>query len=227
MRQATALSYGNVDIQVKTFCQPQILRLYDVAYCENFACNLASLRLLRKQGYWWDTLHKYLRKTTGGIAAIVEDRYDQYVLEYLPTNLSRVALFARRNKFNSYTERRPLLSEPMKWHLRLGHAGAEVLEHLDNHSRGARIKEQTNIKGIPTYKCDGCGLAKVRRRTRRQQREFKEDLGERLALDFHDYEPDSEGFKTLLLISDRWSGHAFDFYLKDHTTASIKEALTF
>ena len=52
-------------------------------------------------------------------------------------------------------------------------------------------------------------------------------LGERLALNFHDYEPDSEGFKTLLLISDRWSGHAFDFYLKDHITASIKEALTF
>ena len=115
----------------------------------------------------------------------------------------------------------------MKWHLRLGHPGPEALEHLVNHSRGARIKGKTSIKGVPTYKCDGCGLAKARRRIRRQQREFTEGLGERLALDFHDYEIDSDGYKTLLLIMDRWSGHAFDFYLLDHTTTSIKEALNF
>jgi hypothetical protein len=219
------LGYGDIDIEVKTPHQKQLLHLKDVAFCKDFASNLVSLRLLRRQGYWWDTRRDYLRKADGGIAAIVEDLYDQYVLEYLPPNFSKVAFFTRRNNFNSYTERRPLLSEPMKWHLRLGHAGPEALEHLVNYSRGARIKGRVSVKGIPTYKCDGCGLGKARRRTRRSPRKFTEGLGERLALDFFDFEQDSEGIKVLLLVTDRWSGFVFDLYLKDKSALSIKAGL--
>jgi hypothetical protein len=46
-------------------------------------------------------------------------------------------------------------------------------------------------------------------------------------MDKHDFEPDDEGFRTLLLVTDRWSGYAFDLYLKDHTALSIIEALTY
>ncbi|KAM4059020.1 integrase core domain-containing protein [Hirsutella rhossiliensis] len=46
--------YGDVDIQVKTPIGSKVLRLLDAAYCENFACNLVSYQLLKKQGIWWD-----------------------------------------------------------------------------------------------------------------------------------------------------------------------------
>jgi hypothetical protein len=222
------LGYGEVYIKVKPpHSKPRILRLQDVAYCENFACNLVSLRVLQSQGYWWNTRQGHLYNANGEVAAVVEDLHNQYVLEYLPLNTPNAALIARRNEFNSYTKRRPLLSEPMKWHLRLGHPGPEALERLVNYSHGARIKGRTSIKGVPTYKCDGCGLAKARRQIRRQPREFSEGIGERLALDRHDFEQDDRGFRSLLLVTDRWSGYAFDLYLKDGSASSIIEALTY
>jgi len=48
------LRYGTVDVLVQGYKREQVLRLKDVAFCENFACNLVSLRLLRSQGLWWD-----------------------------------------------------------------------------------------------------------------------------------------------------------------------------
>jgi hypothetical protein len=79
-----------------------------------------------------------------------------------------------------------VLTKPMKWHLRLGHPDPEVLEHLVDYSRGARIKK----------KSDRCAPVKARRRIRRQPKEFIEGLGEHLTLDFHDFEPDSEGYSS-------------------------------
>jgi hypothetical protein len=46
-------------------------------------------------------------------------------------------------------------------------------------------------------------------------------------MDKHDFEPDDEGFRTLLLVTDRWSGYSFDLYLKDQMALSIIEALTY
>jgi hypothetical protein len=46
-------------------------------------------------------------------------------------------------------------------------------------------------------------------------------------MDKHDFELDDEGFRTLLLVTDRWSGYVFDLYLKDHTALLIIEALTY
>jgi hypothetical protein len=54
------LGYGNIDIQVRgPKGKLQVLRLYDVAYCENFAANLVSFQQLRRQGYWWDIYPRY------------------------------------------------------------------------------------------------------------------------------------------------------------------------
>jgi hypothetical protein len=50
------LGYGEVDIQIRgPKGKLQVLRLYDVTYCEGFAANLVSFHQLRKLGYWWDT----------------------------------------------------------------------------------------------------------------------------------------------------------------------------
>jgi hypothetical protein len=49
--------------------------------------------------------------------------------------------------------------------------------------------------------------------------------GEKLALDFHDFEPDEEGYDSLLLIVDRVSGWMWDFYLQDRRTDTVIAAL--
>ena len=49
--------------------------------------------------------------------------------------------------------------------------------------------------------------------------------GEKLALDFHDFERDSEGYASLLLITDRATSYFWDYYLSDRRTETIIEAL--
>ena len=55
--------YGNVDITVKApgarTNAKKILRIRDVAYCQDFAANLVSLRQLHKMGIWWDNRPGY------------------------------------------------------------------------------------------------------------------------------------------------------------------------
>jgi hypothetical protein len=195
--------YGDVDIEIAGATRKQVMRLSDVAFCEDFACNLVSLRQLHKQGYWWDNRPKYnhlRRSSDDSIVACLQSYYNQFVLEYIPYNVSRAAFHARRNKFNSWTQRRPVTSDAWKWHLRLGHPGPEALDHLVVCSQGARIR------GPNTVECENCGCSKAKRQTSRAPRDILEGPGLQLAVDFHDYNKNSKGFKSLMLISDRWSG---------------------
>ena len=67
--------YGNVDIQIRNQKGiGKILRLYDVAFCQDFASNLVSLRQLHKQGIWWDNRpgYNHLRRTNSSAIAVLE-----------------------------------------------------------------------------------------------------------------------------------------------------------
>jgi hypothetical protein len=77
---------------------------------------------------------------------------------------------------------------------------------LVNYSHGVKIKGLTSIKGIPTYKCDGCGLAKARQNHHCQTREFQETFGERIALDRHDFRPENSAVAVIKALT----------YLFDH-----------
>ncbi|KJZ68491.1 hypothetical protein HIM_12117 [Hirsutella minnesotensis 3608] len=198
---------------------PSILRLYNAAFCENFACNLVSYRKLKKQGIWFDDhpdRPTSLRGPDHAILALITEKCGQLVLEDIPDDFSRGSFFTRRNKFNSYTKRRPQKATAELWHLRLGHPGPRALEHLVNASQGVRIK------GIPTHKCDNCAMTKIKRQIRRTPRETDSfNPGERLAVDFHDFERDGEGYNSLLLVSDRNTGFCWDYYLTDRTTETV------
>ena len=213
------LGYGEVEIKVKKLNQFNILRLLNVAYCKDFACNIVSLRRLREQGLWWDNRpgSNCLRKANPSetIVAELEDRFDQFVLEYIPINVTDAAFITRRNNFNSMTERRPSKADATRWHLRLGHPGPQALEHLVNCATGVKIK------GLLTVECNSCATAKARRQIRRAPRDLHEGPGHRLAVDFHDYEPGYGGFNSLMLITDRWSGYIWDFYLTDREGKTI------
>lgn len=107
------------------------------------------------------------------------------------------------------------------WHHRLGHPGPRALEHLVNSSEGVRIK------GIPTYECDACATSKLKKQIRRAPRHEGRvlALGERLAVDFHDFETDARGYSTVVLVSDRASGYIWDYYLQGHHFDPIKNCL--
>ena len=71
-----------------------------------------------------------------------------------------------------------------------------------------------------TVQCDSCALAKIKRQERRTPRDITQyKPGERVALDFHDFEMDYMGYSTLLLISDRVTGYMWDYYLQPRRAA--------
>jgi hypothetical protein len=219
--QVPVLGYGDVDIEIEGPEGTSIMRLFDVAYCEGFACNLVSFRKLKQKGYYWDNRpgHNELKRD-GEIIAYLRDHYDQFVLEYIPENLDRAAFHTRRNKFNSWTERKPVTADAMTWHLRLGHPGPQTLEHLVNSTEGVRIR------GPTTVECEACGLTKASRQIHRERRDRGEEPGERISIDFHDFEESGQGkFTRLLLITDRWSGYMWDYYLTSKKAKAIKRAL--
>lgn len=208
----------------------QILRLYDVAYCQGFACNLVSLRQLRRRGYWWDNrAPDNCLRNRDGVVCELTDHYDQFVLEYIPQNLSAAAFHVRRNNINSWTRRAAGYMDQRTWHLRLGHPGAAALDHLVGHSEGVRMKglvqDSATKERITTVDCDDCGCTKIKRQIRREPRIRPEKAGIRLAIDFHDFEPDKDGYNSVMLITDRFSGYIWDFYLKERTAKAEVEVL--
>ena len=74
-----------------------------------------------------------------------------------------------------------------------------------------------------TTQCDACAMGKMKRQERRRPRDISRyKPGERITLDFHDFETDEEGYKCLMLISDRLSGYLWDYYIQgNRTTADV------
>jgi hypothetical protein len=209
--------YGSVDIRIQDQSQQEnrILRLQDVALCQGMACNLVSLRQLRKRGIWWDNRPGFncLRKANNSMLCDLTDHYDQFVIEYIPANRT-IASFVSA-KFNSWTQRKPMIGDALLWHQRLGHPGPGALEHIVNCSQGVRLR------GPTTVECDACAVSKIKRQIRREPREPARGPGERLAVDFHDYQKGIGNYTSLMLITDRYSGLIWDYYLQDRTANSI------
>src|SRR5436190_15478766 len=107
--------YGDIDIEIQSPNGKRLLRLRDVAFCKNFAANLVSLRQLHKMGYWWDNRpgFNHIRKAnrTYTTVAILKDIHGQNVLEYIPDDYTKATFFNRRNYFNSWTERKPVIAD--------------------------------------------------------------------------------------------------------------------
>lgn len=219
------IGYGDVDISITGARRKhQKMRLYNAAYCPNFATNLVSLRQLMSLGYYWDNHpgSQCLRRRDKTVLAYVKDRYSQFILEDIPYDHKdmRAVFFARRNRYNSYTERKASKADAMKWHLRTGHPGPEAMKHLTGASTGVRLT------GPTTVQCDACGTSKAKRVIRRYPKTIEDAPGVRLAIDFHDIEESSlKGFKSVMLVTDRYSGYIWDLYLTNRRTATLSLAL--
>jgi hypothetical protein len=202
--------YGTVDVSAELPQGKHILHLRDVAWCPDFICNLVSFRLLRRQGIWWDNQRDptTLRQQDGSLIATLTEIYGQWVIELPVTTNSALHVRMNRNK------RSPQRATAMKWHKRLGHPGPAAIEHLVQQSEGVKIK------GITTVQCDACGRSKSKRQIRRAPRLNDEGPGERIAIDFHEYEEGSfTKEKSQMLITCRSSRFIWDFYFKDNRPA--------
>ncbi|KAI7772911.1 hypothetical protein LA080_013431 [Diaporthe eres] len=146
------------------------------------------------------------------------DIHGQYVIEH-PIHEPKATFSAWRKKHTTFTKRKPLTSEALLWHGRLGHPGPRALEHLVNTSQGVRIRGPTTIK------CEACALAKITRQIRRLLREILKREGKRIALDFHDYEPGIHGYNSQLLLTCRVSGYIWDYYLTNRDSDTILKIL--
>lgn len=212
------LGYGELALTIQGPKGPVVLRLNDVAYCPNFACNIVSLRRLRKRGFFWDDDGRSCirRRSDKSFICDMFEQHGQFVLEYTPLSVkagepdtvmvntgpaeqtvqsrgdqnntgpagqtvqsrgdqnstgpveqtvdeSRPTE-ARRHRYNTWTERRPLSGIALTWHNRMGHPGPGALEHIVQASEGVKIR------GPTTVECRACGLSKAKRQIRRAPR---------------------------------------------------------
>ncbi|EAQ91982.1 hypothetical protein CHGG_00217 [Chaetomium globosum CBS 148.51] len=210
--------YGDVTIQLGT--TRKVMRLRDVAFIPSIQCNLVSLRLIRRQGFYWDNRNDptlLRRRVDNSVVCRLRDLHGQYVIEYNDAN-SNHASFATRSARWTNWKRPSVTAEAQKWHLRYGHPGPEALARLQRTAQGVKIR------GPTTVQCEACAKSKIKRQISRRPRQFTQGVGERLAVDFHEYTQGYEGFKHLMLVTDRWSGLVWDFYLTDRKGKTLVEA---
>ena len=67
--------------------------------------------------------------------------------------------------------------------------------------------DPTTKERITTVDCNDYGCTKIRHQIRREPRERPDKAGARLTIDFHDFEEDNEGYRSIILVTDRFSGY--------------------
>jgi hypothetical protein len=65
------------------------------------------------------------------------------------------------------------------------------------------------------------------RRTPRSDDKEQPKPAQRLALDFHSFEEDGDGYKSMLLFTDRATGLIWDFYLRDQKGETVATIIAF
>ncbi|PHH87413.1 hypothetical protein CDD83_8905 [Cordyceps sp. RAO-2017] len=136
-------------------------RLQNVAHIPTFHTNVASLDLfLKKKGYNWNPAAGAVSQD-GKTIFRTQRRFRQPVIEYNQVDYESQTQSA--TAFSSSTQPRPeSVAEAIRWHKRLGHLGSGALEHLVQHTIGAKIK------GPVTVQCKDCAVSKARRTVSRR-----------------------------------------------------------
>ena len=76
--------YGDVQVTLGT-SPTQLLTLQNVAFIPNLQCSLVALRLIMRQGIYWDTRRDptlLRRKADNSTICALQELHRQYVLEY-------------------------------------------------------------------------------------------------------------------------------------------------
>ncbi|KAK4118229.1 hypothetical protein N657DRAFT_404519 [Parathielavia appendiculata] len=92
--------------------------------------------------------------------------------------------------------------------------------------KAALDAEKQHVPPSKTH-CDACAMAKATRSEYRKPRDLSAyKPGERIAIDFHDFERDADGFKSMTLITCRVSGYMWDYCNVTRMSDDILFAIT-
>ena len=186
------------------------LKLRDVYFCPDFPCNIVSAAELEDQLIYWDMEHRTLRHNNI-VIGIVPRQGKLYILENVPPSSA-----ANYTTLLAATTNRRTTADLKTWHARLGHPGDLVQRHFPGNVTGMNVTSFTKLQDV----CTTCQLSKAKRQSSNGARRSLKEPGERLAVDFHDFEQ-SANIKSCVLITDMASGFTWDYYLPDRTAATI------
>ena len=104
----------------------------------------------------------------------------------------------------------------MLWHLRLGHLGADALEHLVEQTTGSKIVGPIKVE------CTDCATSKATRVISRRSPQTRAPRPFwRVYVDIFDMHTLYNGKNYVLLIRDEYTSMIFIYILRDYTTASV------
>jgi hypothetical protein len=202
------------------------LSLSNVVYCPDMPTNLLSVRRPKLCGIIWDVDNNWLKLKNGRHIHKVLDLFNQFLVQFIPTEAEAgvegvqtldapTALPAHRSK----KPRPNSKADGRTWHYRIGHAGDQVLEHLEEFTRGAKIEP------TPTARCEACASSKitsqVSRRPPEQDAAFPFD---QVSIDLHEVE--HHKFVRYMLITCRKTNFVLVYFLQTFKALPILHAIT-
>ena len=158
-----------------------------MAYIPGYHTSLISHDVLReKSGAYLDGKHLLLRTADDAVFCTLTRLHRQLVVEYNEPSSSAYAIERSEAPPKKRTTARPKRSQvPLKasgtaeqWHLRLGHPGPEVIEHLP-----AEVEVLEPWTAPSTTECEGCALAKAHNVISRRPAPVPEKPFERISVD--------------------------------------------
>ncbi|KAJ6437664.1 Cut9 interacting protein Scn1 [Purpureocillium lavendulum] len=205
------LGHGDVLIRIGT---KDTFKLQNVAYVPRFHTNVASLDRFVQRGYNWNPATGAVFKD-GKTIFRTERRYRQPVIEFNQVNYESHA--AQATAFTSSAQPRPKsAADAMLWHKRLGHLGAEALEHLVQETTGAKIKGPLKIE------CKDCAVSKAKRIVSRRSPQTKAPRPFwRIYVDIFAMSNGYNGMKHATLIRDEYTSMIYIYLLRDATVESV------
>ncbi|KAJ6439138.1 peramine synthetase [Purpureocillium lavendulum] len=204
------LGHGEVLIRIGT---KDTFKLQNVAYIPRFHTNVASLDRFVQRGYNWNPTTGAVSKD-GKTIFRTERRYRQPVIEFNQVDYESHA--AQATAFTSSAPRPKSAAEAMLWHKRLGHLGAEALEHLVQQTTGAKIKGPLKIE------CKDCAVSKAKRIVSRRSPQTKAPRPFwRIYIDIFAMSNGYNGMRNAMLIRDEYTSMIYIYFLKDATTESV------
>jgi hypothetical protein len=99
--------------------------------------------------------------------------------------------------------------------MRIKHPEPNALEHLVNAFKRIKIKSPTIVQ----YKT--CALAKIRKQIKRAPRKSNENLGKRIAVNFHNYAPEINEYTSQVILTNRAIGYIRNYYFVTRKFANL------
>lgn len=187
----------------------QMLTLKDCAFCPTMPTNLLSIAELMKINIYWCPRSGWITRGYTPVHRIKQiDNY--FIWEVRPIRgshivLTKTSFVMQRSHYRRQAPKSTPNEAGLLLHLRTGHAGPQVLQHLDGAKGIGAI-------GPTTYQCTSCGVGKITKPTSRApparlpQRAFEE-----VTIDMHPMQGD-DNCPRYILITDRLTNYVRPYF---------------